>query len=125
MLIQLYRQNPCLWNVKTDVYKVRNKRVAAIHKITAELQESGLSANASEVKKKIESIRCQYRGELRKLEKSKRSGAGADDIYTPTLWCFYDLCFLSDGDSMRDSVSNLDSQVCHMSEEVSDYEVST
>ena len=58
MLLQLYRQNPCLWNVKTDVYKDRNKRVAAINKITAELQESGLSANASKVKKKIESIRC-------------------------------------------------------------------
>ena len=79
MLIQLYRQNPRLWNIKTDVYKDRNKRVAAINKIRAELQESGLSANASEVKKKIESVRCQYRRELRKLEKSKRLGAGADD----------------------------------------------
>ncbi|KAK3883288.1 hypothetical protein Pcinc_002881 [Petrolisthes cinctipes] len=123
LLIQLYRQNPCLWNVKADVYKDRNKRVSAINKITAELQKSGVSASASEVKKKIESIRCQYRRELRKQEKSKKSGAGADDIYTPTLWCFNDLCFLNDGDNMRDSVSNLDSQVVHVSEEVSDHEI--
>ena len=66
LLIELYRQNPCLWNVKADVYKYRNKRVAAINKITAELQKSGLSAHTSEVKKKIESIRSQYRRELRK-----------------------------------------------------------
>ena len=88
MLIELCRQNPCLWNVKADVYKDRNKRVAAINNITAELQKSGLSANASEVKKKIKSIRSQYRRELLKLEKSKSSGAGADEVYTPDIMAF-------------------------------------
>ncbi|XP_071529508.1 uncharacterized protein [Panulirus ornatus] len=99
LLIDLYRQNPCLWNVRAEVYKDRNKRVAAINNITAELQKSGLSKSGlsvitSEVKKKIESIRSQFGRELRKLEKSKKSGVGADEIYTPTLWCFDDLCFL-------------------------------
>lgn len=125
LLIDLYRQNPCLWNVKSDVYKDRNKRVAAINEITAGMNRSGLSVTASEVRKKIESIRSQYRRELRKLGKSKKSGAGADDIYTPILWCFDDLCFLNDGDSMRESVSSMDSQVSHVPEEVSDHEVST
>ncbi|XP_066971896.1 uncharacterized protein [Macrobrachium rosenbergii] len=91
LLIELYRQNPCLWNVKADVYKDRNKRVAAINEITAGMNRSGLSVTASEVKKKIESIRSQFRRELRKLGKSKKSGPGADDIYTPILWCFDDL----------------------------------
>ena len=88
LLIELCRQNPCLWNVKADVYKDRNKRVAAINNKSAELQKSGLFANASEVKKKIESIRSQYRRELRKLEKSKSSGAGADEVYTPDIMAF-------------------------------------
>ena len=77
-----------LWNVKADVYKDRSKRVAAINKITAELQKSGLSAHASEVKEKIESIRSKYRRDLRKLEKSKKSGAGADEVYTPDIMVF-------------------------------------
>ena len=83
--------------------------VAAINIITTELQKCGLSVNASEVKKKMESFRSQYRKELRKLDKSKKSEAGTDDIYTPTLWCSDDLCFLNDGDSMRESVSSIDS----------------
>ncbi|XP_063868894.1 uncharacterized protein LOC135104973 [Scylla paramamosain] len=123
LLIELYRQNPCLWNVKSTVYKDRNKRVAAINEITAGLNRNGLSVTASEVKKKIESIRSQYRRELRKQEKSKKSGAGADDIYTPILWCFDDLCFLNDGDSKRESVSSMDSQVSLVPEEVSDHEI--
>ena len=77
------------------------------------------------MKKKIESIRSQYRRELRKQEKSKKSGAGADDIYTPILWCFDDLCFINDGNSKRESVSSMDSQVSHVPEEVCDHEVST
>ncbi|MPC70329.1 hypothetical protein E2C01_064573 [Portunus trituberculatus] len=52
LLIELYRQNLCLWNVKADVYKDRNKRVAATNEITAGLNRSGLSATTSEVKKK-------------------------------------------------------------------------
>ncbi|MPC73891.1 hypothetical protein E2C01_068232 [Portunus trituberculatus] len=31
LLIELYRQNPCLRNVKADVYKDRNKRVVQGH----------------------------------------------------------------------------------------------
>ncbi|XP_063879433.1 uncharacterized protein LOC135110748 [Scylla paramamosain] len=101
------------------------RSVAAINKITAELQKCGLSANAPEVKKKIESIRNQYRRELRKQEKSKKSGAGAYSMYTHTLWCFDDLCFLSNGDNMRECVSSMESQASHMPEEVSDHEIFT
>ncbi|XP_066989137.1 uncharacterized protein [Macrobrachium rosenbergii] len=132
MLIELYRLNPCLWNVKSDVYKDRNKRAVAINGITADLQRIGSHVNAVEVKRKIEIIRSQYRREVRKIEKSKRSGAGAD-MYAPTLWFFDELCFLNDGDSTRESVSNMDGQGekrCYQrgmavgcsSEEVSDHE---
>ena len=38
-LIDLYRQNPCLWNVKLDVYKDRNKRSSALKVIAAELRK--------------------------------------------------------------------------------------
>ena len=85
--------------------------------------ERSADANASEVEK-LESMPSQYRRELRKLEKSK-SGAGTDDIYTPTLWCFDGLCFLGDGDCMGESVSDMDSQAFRLLEEVSDHEVST
>ncbi|XP_064078391.1 uncharacterized protein LOC135195826 isoform X1 [Macrobrachium nipponense] len=123
MLIELYRQNPCLWNAKSDVYKDRNTRAVAINGITAKLQGSGSHVSAVEVKRKIEIIRSQYRRELRKLEKSKKLGAEADDTYTPALWFFDELCFLKDGVSMRELMSNMDSQVSHTSKEVSDHEI--
>ena len=46
---------------------------------------------------------------MRKIRKSQKSGAAADDIYTPTLWCFDSLSFLNDGgDVLRASATNLE-----------------
>ncbi|KAK3882124.1 hypothetical protein Pcinc_013479 [Petrolisthes cinctipes] len=48
---------------------------------------------------------------MRKVQKSERSGAGSEDIYTPTLWCFDALSFLHDGNKVRASVTNMDTTV--------------
>ncbi|CAH0549566.1 unnamed protein product [Brassicogethes aeneus] len=39
---------------------------------------------------KLQNLRTAFRKELRRVEESKRSGAGYDDIYVPKLW-YYDL----------------------------------
>ncbi|KAG7168093.1 putative Alcohol dehydrogenase transcription factor Myb/SANT-like-containing protein 32 [Homarus americanus] len=98
VLIELYRQHPCLWNVKVDMY--RDKRAAAPKQITEDMNRSGTTVTTSDVKRKIESLRNQHRRELRKMQKLKKSGAGTEDIYIPTLWCFDALHFLIDGDTI-------------------------
>ncbi|KAG7175906.1 putative Alcohol dehydrogenase transcription factor Myb/SANT-like-containing protein 9 [Homarus americanus] len=69
VLIELYRQHPCLWNVKVDMYRDRDKRAAAMRQITEDMNRSGTTVTTSNVKRKIESLRNQHRRELRKMQK--------------------------------------------------------
>ena len=48
-----------------------------------------------------------YRQELRKIEKSKKSGAGADDIYQPQLAWFKRADIFLKNVSSRTTTSNL------------------
>jgi hypothetical protein len=41
-----------------------------------------------DVSKKIKSLRSTYHLEVTKITKSKASGAGADEVYTPTIKWF-------------------------------------
>ena len=66
------------------------------------------TATRETVVKRIASMRASFRKEFRKLENSKRSGAGTEDIYKPTLWYFDNLMFLKDQDNPRTGTSTLD-----------------
>jgi hypothetical protein len=46
--------------------------------------------------------------ELRKVIKSARSGASADDPYKPSLWYFDLLSFLIDQENPRESISSIE-----------------
>ncbi|XP_064077252.1 uncharacterized protein LOC135194952 [Macrobrachium nipponense] len=123
-LIDLYRQNPCPWNVKSDMYKDRAKRVAALTAIAVELRKTCAAITTGDIKRKIETLRNQHRREMRLVENSRKSGAGIDDIYIPRLWCFNDLSFLNDGDTIRPSLSNIDNATNDTAEEErSDHEI--
>ncbi|CAG9771601.1 unnamed protein product [Ceutorhynchus assimilis] len=64
----------------------------------------------ADIKKKINGLRSQFFNENNKINKSKRSGAGATYVYKPTWWCFDLLQFLSNSSTTRKSSSNLSSQ---------------
>lgn len=64
-----------------------------------------------DIRRKINGLRTQYNGEKNKVLKIMVSGAGAGDIYTPTLWCYELLRFLYMGNPVRESRSNLDEDV--------------
>lgn len=59
-------------------------------------------------KKKIDSIRSGFRKEMKKLKASKTSGSGTGEIYTPRLWYYQYLTFLTDQETPRGSVSNIE-----------------
>ena len=87
--IELYKQHPCLWNVKSKEYSNRNIKNQAYEILVRKLKEKNESATRDTVTKKINNMRSSLRKEVKKVENSKKSGAGADDIYHPSLW-YYD-----------------------------------
>ena len=60
---------------------------------------------------------------MRLVEKSRKSGAGIDEFYIPRLWCFDNLSFLNDGDTIRPSLSKINNATNDKAEEHSDHEV--
>lgn len=63
--------------------------------------------SVSVIKTKLQSFRTQFGKERNMVEKSKKSGAGVDDVYTPR-YEFYDmLTFLRPVISKRPSTTNL------------------
>lgn len=89
-LIELFEQESVLWNVRSAHHKNSNSRVDALQRIA-----EALGSKSDEIEKKLHNIRSQYLREKTKIEKSKKSGAGASDVYVPK-WCYYSLLsFLS------------------------------
>jgi len=106
--IHMYREYPCLWKVKSKEYSDRVKKNLAYEHLTTKLKELDPDANKEKVVKKINSLSSCFRKELKKVNYSKTSGAGADDTYTPSLWYFQEL-FLTDQGVPRKGISNLES----------------
>lgn len=107
--IHLYRDNPCLWKIKSKEYSDKNKKNVAYEQLRIKLSEIDPEATKEAVVKKINSLRSCFRKELKKVKDSLKSGNGTDDNYTPSLWYYDDLLFLTDQELPRQSVSNLDS----------------
>ncbi|XP_062551398.1 mucin-6-like [Armigeres subalbatus] len=92
--IELYESLPVLWNCKHDSYKNKAAKNAALDKLVRVYQSVKTGATRADVTKKINSLRTNFRKELKRVVSSKRSGAGADEIYQPSSWLFEALQFL-------------------------------
>jgi len=80
-----------LWNQKDPSYtnkKARNRGFDQLKEIYSKIKPNCTRDN---VKRKINTLRCNYRKELRKIEYSK----SGDCVYKPSSWVFYCLQFLS------------------------------
>lgn len=105
---QLYKEQPCLWQIKSKDYLNKYKKNEAYGKLAEKLKEKYPDATTDLVKKKINIYRSNFRKEAKKVQDSMRSGSGTDDVYTPT-WAYYeDLMFLKDQEAIRTSISNLE-----------------
>jgi hypothetical protein len=91
--IELYRELPALWKVKSEMYKNRNVKNEGYEFLVEKMKTLIPHADREMVTKKINALRTNYRRELKKIKDSKCSGAGSD-VYTPTLWYFQDIDFL-------------------------------
>ena len=68
-----------------------------------------------DVKKKINAYRTNYCKLKKKVQDLEKSGAGADQVYEPTLWYFQALTFLNDQEIPVKSRSTLTKQICQAS----------
>lgn len=82
--MKLYREQENLWNCFDKDYRNRDMRKASLEHIAKEMH----LGNTSEVTKKIKNLRSTYNQEVNKIEKSKKSGASADDVYKPSIKWF-------------------------------------
>lgn len=97
-IINIYRSEPCLWQIKNKDYHDRGKKNAAYKKLIVEYRKLEPNANREVIVRKLNSLRTNYRKERRKVEESTQSGAGTSDVYKPTLW-YYELFKFLDNDN--------------------------
>ncbi|XP_077330048.1 uncharacterized protein LOC143964311 [Lithobates pipiens] len=107
--LEMYRDLPCLWKVHFKDYSDRQKLNEAYTKIVELCTVVYAKTDISYVTKKIANLRTIFKKELNKINESKKSSAGADQVYVPRLWYFESLRFLTDQEEARPSVSSLDS----------------
>ena len=105
--IELYKSYECLWRIKSKEYSNRILKDKAYVEMVHFVKEIDSSANRETVTKKINALRTNFRKELKKVESSKTSGAGEEDIYVPKLWYYHELMFLRDQELPRSAISNI------------------
>ncbi|KAG8294415.1 hypothetical protein J6590_103434 [Homalodisca vitripennis] len=80
--LELYEGYPCLWGYKLAEYKDRNLKEDGWLQIVKGMNMPNFTVK--DAKEKMRSLRNTYSNELVKITKSKSSGSGLDDVYTPT-----------------------------------------
>lgn len=116
--IDLYRQNECLWKIKSKDYSDKQKKNAAYNILVEKLKEVEPEANKDMIVKKINSMRTCFRKELKKYTTSLKTGSGTEDVYKPNLWYFDLLLFLNDQETPRQGRDTITDQHEGVSDEV-------
>ena len=106
-VIQLYRELPALWKIKDKIYSDRSKKNAAYETLLAKYRGKRLEASKEDLKKRLNSLRTNYRKELKKVQDSMKSGASMDDVYESTLWYYDEMGFLQDQETPARSTSTI------------------
>ena len=79
-LINLWESEPVLFDINSDGYRDATKRLAADERIQSVLDGE---FTVDDIRSQMEALRTYYGKLLQKVKDSKRSGNGADDVYTP------------------------------------------
>ncbi|XP_045446733.1 uncharacterized protein LOC123654921 [Melitaea cinxia] len=91
--ILMFESLPVLWDPNHPYYTNKYKRHTALLRLVPILKRTKPDATTIDVKKKINSIRSNYRRELRKVLATQDPGDD-DEVYEPKIWYFPYLDFL-------------------------------
>lgn len=113
VFLDIYQKYPILWNIKDNNYCNTKLKEEIFQQLYCDLNEKQLigEMNIKQLKAKIKSIKDVFRQEVQKIEKSKKSGSGTEDVYVPKLVWFQQASFLSEVMATRISTSNLVSKI--------------
>lgn len=109
--IEMYETLPALWNTKCKDYSNREKKNQQYDILLLKYKERFPKADKTELIKKFNSLRKNFRKELKKLNDFGKSGAGADDVSEPTLWYFDQMKFLTNTSEPCSSQSSMNYDV--------------
>lgn len=93
-LIEVYHSLPALWNTKSKEYSNRIKKNEQYDELLQKYKEKYPEADKKQLISKLNSLRTNFRKELKKINDSERSGVGISDVVEPTLWYFNEMKFL-------------------------------
>ena len=105
--LEAYQKYESLWDASSPNYLKKDYKCESLRNLLNDLLGEGLNVNEQQLKNKIKSIRDTYRNELKKVQKSKKSGIGGGDVYKPKLAWFAAADFLRNVFLGRESSSNL------------------
>lgn len=97
-LIEMYRDRPVLWDCRLSEYKDSNKRHDAFTEIAVAFE-----VDKTEIEKKIRGLLTVFAREVKKEKDSRRSGAGANEVYNSKWYCYTTLSFLKDRNTVRNA----------------------
>ena len=104
--VELYREHECLWNIMKPSYRNNQMRVRALENIVEEMGIEGFTV--ADARQKVKSLRNTYNQQLPKIEKSRKSEMGREDVYTPSLKWFHLMdTFMRKTKEKRSSQTNL------------------
>lgn len=104
-VIERYKSMPCLWKVKCDEYKNKNKKEECYRKLVEFFIKRGFpGADKEFVKKKLQSIRSGFRKEHRKVVEFGSKGV----TYVPVLWYYELMTFVKDQDEDTSTIEEYD-----------------
>ncbi|XP_067645676.1 uncharacterized protein [Eurosta solidaginis] len=86
--LKVYKSLPSLWDVKSPEYRNKKKKDEGYCKLVAKFREKYPNINRKQVTQKINTLRTNYRKELRDMSIKGRPNS--------TLWYFYEMKFLQD-----------------------------
>lgn len=89
-LIQIYKENECLYDMNHRNYNNKLIKAEALKNILQKMQQYLPNLNLHDVQEKIKAIRKQYATELAFIEEAQAMG----NKYESNLWCFEQMEFL-------------------------------
>lgn len=102
--ITLYRNQECLWNVRSPFYKNKTSRKNAYQNLLKSLNNSKMDVKS--IKTKIKNLRSTYHNELRKVKDSISFGTDGP-VYEPRLSWFDEMhSFLGDLADYRETINS-------------------
>ena len=106
-LLEAYSEEECLYNNKSPLYHNKRARLRALENVCKALKYIR-PCKTADIVNKMKSLRTTFVAELHKVNNSKASSVGLDDVYQPSIWYFEKMMFLKDYVQPRKSVGNAD-----------------